>query len=312
MIKGLIFALICVLVWGVSFVNTKALLVDFSSLEIQVLRFAMAWVVLAVVEYLLKIQPPADRDERKDRWLFAGLGFWGVALYQMLENCAIHYTNASNVSILVAINPVVTALLAWTFGFVSRPRWLFFVGFVVAISGVVMVSLDGLAEFHFSPIGDFMALGAMLSWGFYSILVEKSKRYSQVYVMRRAFGWSLVMMLPLLVFGLTSTGRTVMDGSLAVTIDGGANLARFSKLWNYVNLGALGVLASAGCFVFWNMACARLGLIRCTLGIYVIPAVTVVFAFAFLGERMTLISACGAVLTLVGVLLSSGPFKKEN
>ena len=312
MVKGLFFALICVLVWGVSFVNTKALLVDFSSLEVQVLRFSLAWIVLSGVEFVQKGPSSTRCGARKDGWIFAGLGFFGVALYQMLENCAIHYTNASNVSILVASNPVVTALLAWVLGFAARPRGLFFVGFLVAISGVAMVSLEGLSEFHFNPVGDLMALGAMLSWGCYSMLVEKTKRESQVQVMRRAFGWSLVMMLPLVLFGLTPTGRTVMDGSLAVTVDGGANLARFSKAWNHVNLGVLGVLASAGCFVFWNMACARLGVVRCTLGIYLMPIVTVLFAVACLGEHLTLISACGAVLTLVGVLLSSGPFKKEN
>ena len=31
-----------ILAWGITFVNTRALLFDFSALEIQVIRFAMA------------------------------------------------------------------------------------------------------------------------------------------------------------------------------------------------------------------------------------------------------------------------------
>ena len=35
-----------IFVWGITFVNTRALLGDFSALEIQVLRFGLAWAVL--------------------------------------------------------------------------------------------------------------------------------------------------------------------------------------------------------------------------------------------------------------------------
>ena len=39
-----------ILVWGMTFANTRALLEDFSALEIQFLRFALAWAVLWVWE----------------------------------------------------------------------------------------------------------------------------------------------------------------------------------------------------------------------------------------------------------------------
>ena len=47
--------------------------------------------------------------------LFAAMGFSGVFAYQLLENCALYYTNASNVAILVSIGPIVTALFARLF-----------------------------------------------------------------------------------------------------------------------------------------------------------------------------------------------------
>ena len=39
-------AAFALLVWGVTFASTRALLVDFSVLEIMVVRFALAWAVL--------------------------------------------------------------------------------------------------------------------------------------------------------------------------------------------------------------------------------------------------------------------------
>ncbi len=308
MIRGWLFAAFTVFVWGITFVNTKALLTDFSALEIQVLRFGIAVVALWLVEKLLLrgAEAPPRSHSWHDELLFAGMGLFGVASYQLLENCAIHYTSASNVSIIVSSNPVVTALLAWAFGQARRPGGMFFAGFLVAIAGVALVSLNGITTFHFSPLGDVMALGAMLSWGGYSILVGKinARGYPQIWVMRRVFSWSLLMMVPFMAYGLTTPGAQALSGSFAVTLDPAANAARFARAMNLVNLGFLGVFASAACFVLWNRACALLGVVRCTVALYLIPAVTVLFAFCFLGERLTMLSASGAVLTLVGVVLS--------
>ena len=71
-----------------------------------------------------------------------------------------------------------------------------------------------------------------------------------------------------------------------------------------MNLGFLGFLASALCFTAWNAACERLGTVRATIGIYMLPAITILFAWFFLGERLTAIGALGAGLILAGVILS--------
>ena len=299
-LRGLALVAFTLLVWGVTFVNTRALLPDFSALEIQVLRFTLGYAALWC------ICPRRVSVAQSDEWLFVGMGLAGVAIYQLLENCAIHYTNASNVSILVSLCPMTTALLAWMLGRGSRPSIRFFIGFVVAIIGVAMVCLNGLQAFHFHPLGDLMAFGAMLSWGFYSMFVDvvNTKGYPPVFVIRRMFFWALVVTVPIVFFGLTPTGHTVLNGSFAVSLDPAANAARFTSGLNLLNLGFLGLLASAACFVVWNMACETLGTVRCTVALYLIPVVTVVFAAAFLGERMTAVSCVGAVLILGGVILS--------
>jgi len=43
MIQGCLYAAFALLVWGVTFASTRALLFDFSALEIMVVRFVMAW-----------------------------------------------------------------------------------------------------------------------------------------------------------------------------------------------------------------------------------------------------------------------------
>lgn len=303
MIKGLAAAVFVILVWGITFVNTKALLAQFSALEIHVLRIVLGYVALLAIgrfERFGRLLP------LRDEALLFLMGLSGVAVYQLLENSAIHYTNASNVSILVCMCPLLTAVVARLVFRGRRLHPLFFLGFAIAITGVVMVSMNGISEFHFSPLGDVLAACAMLSWVVYSNLVTvmNEKGYSQVFVIRRMFFWALVQMLPFVAYGMTDPGRAAMGGSFAIVLDAAANARRFSSFLNYVNLGFLGLLASAACFVLWNRALAIIGTVRCTVGLYLLPAITVVFAYLFLGEVLTPVSACGAVLILVGVILS--------
>ena len=299
-LRGLALVAFTVMVWGVTFVNTRALLPHFSALEIQVLRFTLGYAALWC------IYPRRASVAKGDEPLFVAMGLAGVAAYQLMENCAIHYTNASNVSILVSLCPMTTALLAWMLGRGGRPSLRFFVGFAVAIVGVAMVCMNGLHAFHFHPLGDMMAFGAMLSWGFYSMFVDmaNAKGYPPVFAIRRMFFWALAMTVPLAVFGITSVGRTALNGSFAVSLDQAENAARFASWINLMNLGFLGLLASAACFVTWNMACKALGVVRCTVALYLIPVVTVIVAAVCLGERMTVLSFVGAVLILGGVILS--------
>lgn len=298
---GLAIAVPTILVWGVTFVNTKALLLaGFSSLEILVVRFGLAYAALwAMCPRRLRGVPARDET------VFALAGLSGATLYQFVENLAIHWTNASNVSIIVSVCPMLTAVASqWLLGEKAVTR-RFAVGFVIAMAGVAMVSLDGVRSFSFRPAGDLCALGASVCWAVYSVLVTRinARGYPPLAAIRRVFFWALVTMAPLVGYGLVWP-EPAAAVSCGIDLGAAVNAARFVSVRNWLHLGFLGVLASAACFAAWNAACERLGTVRATVGIYMIPAVTVVFAWLLLGERLTGMGAAGAVLTLAGVVLS--------
>ena len=294
-----------ILVWGVTFGSTRSLLLDFSSLEILVLRFAVAWLVL--VGFGLFDRTAKRRFSFSDELLFAAMGLTGVTAYQFLENCAIYYTNASNVAIMVSFGPIVTAVMARVLTNDKTLSVRLVVGSLVAICGVAMVSMNGRGEFHLRPLGDAMAFAAMVSWGLYSVMVGKvnDKGYSPTTVIRKSFFWALVMMLPFVLWGMTEDGFYALDGSFSVTIDAEVNAERFGRALNWVNLGFLGMLASAACFVLWNYACKTLGVVRTTVGLYLTPVVGVLFAVIFLGERLTAVSMVGGLVIITGVVLAN-------
>ena len=323
-----------ILIWGITFVNTRALLGEFSALEILVGRFALAWAALwgleawrrcgarsarpSSVSLTLDHAPAggvgaARRRAWRDEGLFAAMGFCGIFCYQFLENCAIYYTSASNVAILVSFGPVVTAALARILCRCAQTTVCkFWVGSAMAIAGVALISFNNAVVFELRPLGDLMALGAMVSWGCYSILVGKAnERGCPPWVaIRKAFGWALVMMLPFCVWGATEAGYCTLDGSFSVTLDGAANAERFSNPLTWLNLGFLGLLASAACFVMWNFACREIGVVRTTVGLYLTPIVGVVFAAVFLGERLTRMSLLGGGFIVIGVAIANWRWRR--
>ena len=304
-VRSYAIAAFVILVWGVTFGSTRSLLLDFSALEILVLRFAVAWLVLVGIG--LFDRSAKRRFSFRDELLFAAMGLTGVTAYQFLENCAIYYTNASNVAIMVSFGPIVTAAMARVLTSDKTLSVRLVIGSLIAVCGVAMVSMNGLGEFHLRPLGDIMALAAMVSWGLYSVMVGKvnDKGYSPTTVIRKSFFWALVMMLPFVLWGMTEEGFYALDGSFSVTIDAEVNAERFGRALNWVNLGFLGVLASAACFVLWNHACKTLGVVRTTIGLYLTPVVGVLFAVIFLGESLTTASIVGGLVIVAGVVLAN-------
>ena len=157
-----IYLAIVITIWGVTFASTRAMLVDFSSFEILVLRFALAFGALWVMELVMRV---SKRGGMRDEWLFAAMGFTGIVAYQFLENCAIYYTNASNVAIFVSFGPIVTALMASAFTKSRHLSMRVIIGSMISVVGVAFVSLNGVVNFELRPLGDIMALCAMVSWG---------------------------------------------------------------------------------------------------------------------------------------------------
>ena len=287
-IFGYALAAISIFFWGITFICTKALLQDFSALEILFFRFLAAYLGLWI------IRPKFMKIERRDNILFLLAGLTGVVLYQFTENVAINYTNASNVSVIVSICPLFTAIIAQYFLKENHLNLWFLLGFIISIFGVALVCFNGKAELELNPIGDLLALFSAVCWGFYSLFVSliNKKNYDPICSTRRVFFYAVLLMIPLVAI------------TRGINLDKAINLARFSKPMNWVNLLFLGLIASGFCFSAWNKACEIVGTVKVSCGLYLIPVVTIIFAFFTLGEKITWLGAFGAVITIIGLFIS--------
>ena len=287
-IFGYALATISIFFWGITFICTKALLQEFTALEILFFRFLAAYLGLWI------IRPKFMKIERRDNILFLLAGLTGVVLYQFTENVAINFTNASNVSVIVSICPLFTAIIAQYFLKENHLNLWFLLGFIISIFGVALVCFNGKTELELNPIGDLLALFSAVCWGFYSLFVSliNKKNYDPICSTRRVFFYAVLLMIPLVAI------------TRGINLDKAINVARFSKPMNWVNLLFLGLIASGFCFSAWNKACEIVGTVKVSCGLYLIPVVTIIFAFFTLGEQITVLGAIGAVVTIIGLFVS--------
>ena len=240
-VMGHIFAIITILVWGSCFVLTKNLLVYFTPIQIIPQRMGLAYITLWI------LRPRTMKLPWKDELMFILIGITGGSFYFYLQNTALDHTYAANVSILVALSPILTVLLAQLFSRGNERLGKYvYIGAVIAIAGVVLVVLNGQLSFHLSPVGDLLALAAALMWAVYSILIKKyTEQYDNFIVTRRVFLWAFLTAVPLML---------LTDGMPVLT-------PLFTDVKVLVSWLFLGVMGNAVCFAIWNIAFKALGVV---------------------------------------------------
>lgn len=285
---GHLAALFTILVWGITFISTKALLEDFSALEITFYRLVLAVLVLLAAGMPKSFVEKPKSFSIQSEWKIMLAGLCGVTLYFVFQNLALAYTLTSNVGVLISAAPLFIALISFLV-LREKPKKGFFPGFMIAMAGISLIAYNGNFILKLNPLGDVLSILAALVWAVYSVTVKsiESSQSSLFKQTRKIFLYGLLFLLPLLPFFGFRFG-----------------VERLARLPNLLNLFFLGVIASALCFGSWNFAVRVLGPVRTSLYIYMIPVITTIASVVVLHEPITLASGIGIVLILAGMVLS--------
>lgn len=282
--QGHLYALFTIFIWSTTFISTKILLNNFSPIEIMFFRLIIAYFVL------LLIKPKFLKYKNfKEEFTFMGAGLCGVTLYFIFQNIALKYALASIVGILISVSPFFTALLSHFFLKDEELRANFFIGFLLSIIGIIIVSFNGNYTLKLDPLGDILSILSALVWSIYSILMKKVSKYNynNIQCTRKIFFYGIIFLIPTLKF-----------------FDFRFDLFRFYSMSNLLNTLYLGLGASALCFVTWNYAVSILGTIKTSIYIYIVPIITILVSVIVLHEKITLTSLFGILLILLGLYLS--------
>lgn len=273
-------------IWGETFVSSKVLLgAGLMPSDIFFFRFLMAYLGISIFSHQ-RLWANSVFDEA----LFLLMGIAGGSLYFLSENMALLYSTASNVAILVGSTPLVTALLLSFFYKEERMRGRQIVGSFVAFLGMALVILNGQLMLHLNPRGDVLALGASLTWAFYSLILKRlSPRYHSLFITRKVFAYGVLSIIPYILF----VDPLRLDYSI------------LSQPQVWMNLLYLGLVASMTCYFAWNWAVSLLGTVRTTNILYLQSFFTMFFSHLVLGERITLMAICGAIVLILGMVMAS-------
>ncbi|WFR99895.1 DMT family transporter [Rhizobium tumorigenes] len=269
-----------VLIWSGNVIVTEAAFGVIAPGSIAFYRWLIAFLVL--LPFVAKAAWQ-QRAVAARHWLqLAVLGALGMVVYQSLAYEAAKTTTAVNMGVMLALMPLMSALLA---SLLAAERLSFnrLAGGAVSLAGLVYLTSHGhpatlmTGGFH---IGDGLMLIAIAANSLYGVLL---KRWTIPLSLWLQLFWQIafatLMLVPVWLMGTISPITT-------------ANLPLI--LYAAIPTSLIAPL-------YWMTAIRRLGAARTALFINLLPVVVAILAWAILKEELHAYHAIGGVLALAGV-----------
>jgi drug/metabolite transporter (DMT)-like permease len=272
------YAALTILLWSCAYVFSRLALSYFNPFTLGFLRYAVASAAMLAVVLLMRMKPPALKDLG---WFFAA-GASGFALYMITFNKGCQTINSSTSSVIIAMVPVVTAVLA-RFIYKEHLRPLQWAAIAVSFAGVVVLTVlrGGLTL----SIGIVWLLAAVVLLSLYNILQRRlTKTYSALQT--SAFG--------------------IFAGTLLLSVFSPASVqqAAHAPSIQWVYLLILGVGSSAAAYCAWAAAFARAEKTSSVSNyMFITPFLATILGVILAGETVDLPTAVGGVIILAGLLL---------
>ncbi len=281
---NLIFVLLPVVFWGLSFISTKVVLKEMPPISIAFFRQLIALFPLIGWGILTR---SSFKVELKDLLLLSVSSFFGIVLYFIFENNGLMYTTASSASMIVAAVPVFT-LIVEVLLYKLKPGLSVFLCILTSIFGVYLViSVNGRLDFSQASFkGNMLVLGATASWVAYTVLSRKlSNKYSSYMITLYQTFLSSFLFIPFLI----------------------PEMSKWQPLGNtaLLNLIYLGVFCSAVSYFMFLYAIKKLGPTVSSAFLNLIPVISVVAGFFILDERLLPVQYLGMVIILASLFFLS-------
>lgn len=286
-----VIAILVIIAWGASFPCTRLLLdAGISPTEIFVYRSAIAYLGLLVFSRF-KISYWGWKDEA----LAVLCGLTGGAMYFVLQNIALKLTLLSDVVIVIAVNPLLTTILAAIFLKDEHFSLKVLLGSMVAFAGVAVVTFRDGFVWGDGLLGNVLAFLAALSWAFYCIILKRVQgRHSTLSITRKVMLYGTICAIPVMFFEPTTPISTLL---------------RTDVLFNMLFLA---LVCSMAAFFIWNLVIKKIGAIRSSNYLYLDPIVSIIMGVILLNERVGIVAVVGCALVLMGVILVEKASTKKS
>jgi drug/metabolite transporter (DMT)-like permease len=250
------------LAWGGQFVIGKSAVERVDAFHLTTVRYALAGLVLLAILAAVEGRGALRLEGRGLRlWWLGTLGFAG---FNLLGFTGLAHARPQSASLIVALAPLLTALVLWQRSGV-RPRRSTMVALAVALAGVALVISGGDPASIVSGsigYGDLLVLGGVFSFMLYTLGAAEFSDLSPLRytALTAGLGWLSIA---------AATGIASATG-----LEPEPSLDAYSDIrWQILYIALLGAVVAV---VTWNGAVVALGPQNATLFGNLIPVTTFV------------------------------------
>ena len=287
---GLYMRLVCMpVIWGGTFIAGRVVSAHLPAATAAFMRYVFAVVALLVVVQLSQGLRALTRISGRQLLGTMALGATGIFAYNLLFFSALAILPAGRTSLIVALNPIVTIMVAVVFlgERLSGIRWL---GVLLALLGVWTVVTHGDLSQIMQSVGrgELLMFGAVCAWAAYTLIGRRVLRG----------------MSPLLCTLWASLWGMLFLGLLALRDLPQLHAQAFTPaVW--LSLAFLGLLGTAVAFVWYYEGVSTLGAARTVMFNNLVPVCAVLLSWLILSEPISISLLVGGALAVVGVFLAN-------
>jgi len=284
-----IFLLFATLFWSGNFIVGKAAsLFEIPPFTLNFYRWLFAWLILAPFTFREIIEKKKYiLDNIK---LIIILGITSITLFNSIVYYSLNFTNVISGVLMISTIPVMIIFFSWIFK-IEKTNIYQIMGVVFSLLGVVVIitkaKLSLLLNLNFNK-GDIWMVVAMFSWAIYSALLKKKKHeLSQIAFLQTIITMGLIFLLPIYIVEMKMGYLATLNLPFVLTL-------------TYVVL-----FPGLASFLFWIKGIAIIGANRSGIFLHLMPIFGALMAMIIFKEKFMFFHLIGAVLILIGILLSN-------
>ncbi len=270
--------ILAVTLWASTFVGIRAAVIDFTPLDIAVLRFVVSSIILFVISIFQKVTAP----DIKSFFLFILLGIILVVNYTAL-NYGTKSITAGETTLLVSTSQLFQVLLAYIF-LKEAISHRFLVGLSICFFGIVVISFQNSKEISISWGVIFVLIAAITNAVFFVLQKPLLKKYTPLEVVSYSTWIASIFLLPGGQHVLNSFKTSGLNSTIGI-----------------VYIGAASVVAN----LCWSRILSNIDASKTAIYLYMVPVITIIIGFIWLRESPSFISCIGGALIIGGVLVSN-------
>lgn len=276
--------------WGLNVIATKVLVTRFLPVTMTAVRVFAAGLTVLLIQWIGR---EIRKLSLKEAAFICFVALFNVVGHHYFLSIGLSKTSASNAGIILALVPLVTAILAVPF--LGEKMTAFrFLGFLLGFAGVVLTVFHGSHQRVELTIGDLYVFLAVVTQAVSFIFIKKSTMNAGMLT-----GWMLVAgASALFIIGLITEPRGLHRLSTGTWSD-------------WLIFLASAIIATGLGHMTYNKALQKIGASAASVFINLTPFFSLMGAFFLLDEEIGWLKVTGCIFIVTGVLLGTGMMEEK-